>query len=163
VTIWGDRDPDGPVARYYGRLLRRLGMRPRVHVAAHQRWAEAIDDYRHPPQMITQGWGADYPSAAPWIRLLLACHNWSPPTLLSNHSRYCDPVVDRLAAAASRAATTDPVRAARLWAQADRRITDAAPWVVNVQSADSAVLSRRVHNFRYVPIYGVLVDQLWVR
>jgi peptide/nickel transport system substrate-binding protein len=163
VTIWGEVGSDGAMARYYGRLLHRLGFRPRVHVAPHPRWVKAIMNYRHPPQMITQGWGADYPSASQWINLQLSCRTWNPPTRLSNHSEYCDPVVDGWADAAARLQATDTLQAARLWARADRRLTDAAPWVVNLQWANSDLISRRVRNFRYAPTFGTLVDQLWVK
>ena len=132
-----------------------------MHVASPERWRKAITDTRHPPQAITQGWGDDSP--AQFIGLQLTCNQWSPPARTSNHSRFCDPVVDRLAAAAHRLQTTDPARAARLWHRADVRGTAAAPWVVAVQFNGTELVSRRVRNFRYIPAFGTLIDQLWVR
>jgi YVTN family beta-propeller protein len=161
VQIWGQTGPDGAMARMFGRTLRRLGLHSRVLVGSPQRWEAAISNTRHPPQAITQGWGDDSP--AQFIGLQLTCRQWSPPTRTSNHSRFCDPVVDRLAAAAHRLQTTDPARAARLWHRADVRVTAAAPWVVAVQFNGTELVSRRVHDFRYVPAFGTLIDQLWIR
>jgi YVTN family beta-propeller protein len=160
VEIWGQTGPDGAMARAFGRTLRRLGLHPHVNVGS-SGWEAAISDTRHPPQAITQIWGDDSP--AQFIGLQLTCNQWSPPARTSNHSRFCDPVVDRWAATAHRLQTTDPVRAARLWHRADVRVTAAAPWVVAVQFNGTELVSRRVRNFRYAPAFGTLIDQLWVR
>ncbi|MGP8065653.1 MAG: AIPR family protein, partial [Acidimicrobiales bacterium] len=48
------------------------------------------------PQIDTNGWGADVPSATDFITLLLSCDEWHPPTRLNNHSEFCDPAVDRV-------------------------------------------------------------------
>ena len=161
VGIWGQTGPDAAMARAFGRTLRRLGLRPRVHVGSTKRWEAEINDTRHPPQAITQGWGDDSP--AQFIGLQLTCREWSPPARMSNHSRFCDPVVDRLAATAHRLQTTDPVRAAHIWHRADVRATAAAPWAAAVQFNGTELVSSRVHDFRYVPAFGTLIDQLRVR
>jgi hypothetical protein len=58
--------------------------------------------------------------------------------------------------------TTDPAHAARVWHRADVRVTEAAPWVVAVQFNGTELVSRRVHDFRYVRAFGTLIDQLWI-
>ena len=59
--------------------------------------------------------------------------------------------------------TTDPVAADRLWAQADRDITNLAPWVTTVNETETDLVSQRVGNYQYVPTVFALLDQLWVR
>jgi hypothetical protein len=104
-----------PVGRYIIGLLRRLGYRADLRVVNPNRWDAAINDYRHPPQIDTNSWIADYPSPSQWITLQLGCAAWHPPTVLTNHSQFCDPTVDRLAAQAARLQTTNPATADQLW------------------------------------------------
>jgi ABC-type transport system substrate-binding protein len=58
---------------------------------------------------------------------------------------------------------SDSGASARLWAIADRRLTDAAPVVPLVTRRDMTIISRRVENFQYHPRWGVLLDQLSIR
>ena len=126
-------------------------------------WSAAIIDYRHPPQIDTDSWNANIPSPSDWITLQLSCSEWHPPTQLVNHAEFCDRTVDRLAARASELELTDPVAADRLWALADRRITNLAPWLPTVTETETDLVSARVGNYQFVPTTGALLDQLWVR
>jgi hypothetical protein len=47
----------------------------------------------------------------------------------------------------------------RVWARADRQITNLAPWIPTVTD----LVSSRVTDYQYVPTIGALIDQLWVR
>ncbi len=152
-----------PVGAYMAGLLRQLGYHARLHVVTGARWNAAINDYRHPAQLATESWIADYPSAAQWITVHLSCAAWRPPTELSNRSQFCDPRVDRLAARAGALQVNDPSAADPLWARADRLITNLAPWVPTVTETETDLVSRRVGDYQYVPTIGALLDQLWVR
>ena len=152
-----------PVGAYIVSLLRRLGYHARLHVVTAAQYTAAINDYRHPAQIATESWIADYPSAAQWITLHLSCAAWRPPTQLSNRSQICDPRVDRLAARATELEVNDPSAADPLWAQADRLITNLAPWLPTVTETETDLVSQRVGDYQYVPTIGALLDQLWVR
>jgi peptide/nickel transport system substrate-binding protein len=154
---------DEPTARYIVGLLQRLGYRARLRSLAPAQRDAAITDNAHPPQIATEAWIADYPSASQWITVNLSCAAWHPPARLTNTAKFCDPTVDRWAATATRLQLTDPGAADRLWARADRRITDLAPWVPTVTENETDLVSPRVGNYRYVPTIGTLLDQLWVR
>jgi ABC-type transport system substrate-binding protein len=104
-----------------------------------------------------------YPAASQWIRIQLSCAAWNPPRLLANQARFCDHVVDRWADAATRLAATDPGASNRLWARADRRITDQGPWVSTVSESTTDLVSRRVGNYQQLPGSQVSLDQLWVK
>ena len=152
---------DEPVGSYTVGLLRKLGYRARLEVAT-PNFSSAINDYRHPPQIVTDSWIASVPSASQWITLELSCAAWHPPTQLNNHAEFCDPAVDRMATQASLLELTDPVAADRLWARADRDITNLAPWVATVTATETDLVSQRVGDYQYVPTIGGLLDQLWV-
>ncbi len=154
---------DEPVGRYIVGLLRRLGFHPRLRVLTENQLAAARVNYRHPLQSDTNSWIADFPSPSQWITTFLSCAAWHPPTRLDNHSQFCDPAADRLATRASQLETTDPGQADVLWAGADRRITNLAPWIPTVTETETDLVSRRVGNYEWVPSIGALLDQLWVR
>ena len=154
---------DEPVGSYVVGVLRQLGYRAHLRVLTAQQWSVAVDNYRHPPQIVTSAWIADYPSASQWITLELSCQEWRPPTLLNNHALFCDPTADHLAVHASELQPTNPLAADRLWARADREITNIAPWITTVTETETDLLAARVGNYQYVPTFGPLLDQLWVR
>ena len=65
--------------------------------------------------------------------------------------------------AAGRVQPTDLQRANRRWAAVDRALVKAAPWLPLYNPKSVELVSRRVGGFRFNPIHGTLLDQLWVR
>jgi len=50
-----------------------------------------------------------------------------------------------------------------LWADIDWEIVDQAPWVPLYNRRALVVLSVRVGNYQFHPLWELLIDQLWVR
>jgi hypothetical protein len=44
-----------------------------------------------------------------------------------------------------------------------RQITDAAPWATYATERDVDLVSKRLHNYEFNPVWGILVDQAWLR
>ena len=86
-----------------------------------------------------------------------------PQPTRQNYAGFCDPHADQLASQAQAAQLTDPAAARRLWAQVDRIVTDQAPWVPILSQGSTAFVSARTGNYQESPIYGPLLDQMWVR
>ena len=78
-------------------------------------------------------------------------------------AHFCDPHVDALARQAQAAQATDPAAARKLWAQADRIVTDQAPYVPVGNVPPAGFVSSRVGNYQISPVYGLLPGQMWVR
>ena len=57
----------------------------------------------------------------------------------------------------------DQVAAARLWAKIDREATDQAARVATATPRNVDLVSKRVGNYQHHPLFGALLDQLWVR
>jgi hypothetical protein len=57
----------------------------------------------------------------------------------------------------------DQAAAARRWTQIDRDATDATAIVPMYTSRSVDLVSKRVENYEHNPLFGVLLDQLWVR
>jgi ABC-type transport system substrate-binding protein/DNA-binding SARP family transcriptional activator/DNA-binding beta-propeller fold protein YncE len=162
ILVASNSQTDGRSARYFAGLLRRLGYPTHISSVPQGRWGPVIRDPVHPPQAVLTAWYGP-PFARVWIRTLLGCAAWDPPVVFSNFARFCDRVVDGWADDATRLATTNPGASNRLWARADRRITDQAPWVSTVSQSTTDLVSRRVGNYQHGIGAQVSLDQLWVQ
>ncbi|HEY7198057.1 MAG TPA: ABC transporter substrate-binding protein [Gaiellaceae bacterium] len=149
----------GPQAflRYAARVLERLGYRVRTKFLPAAQYYPSILDPHGTVQFGGYGWLQDYPAPADFLDVLFRCGSQLDP------SRFCDPEIDRLMDRAVELDRTDAPAANLLWAEIDRKVTDAAPWVPFVSPSAADFVSARVGNYARNPQWGVLLDQLWVR
>ena len=59
--------------------------------------------------------------------------------------------------------SSDPTAANALWESVDRQLADAAAALPLFNRQRLTLVSGRVGNVQYHPLWGVLYDQLWVR
>jgi YVTN family beta-propeller protein len=167
VTVWILRDFASPALdSYFVRVLKDLGYRAQQRSVPGIRFFPAVSDFHSKVQAGFNAWGADYPTAPEFFLPVLSCRSFYQNPNSSNTSNYagfCDPHADQLASQAQAAQLTDPAAARRLWAQVDRVVTDQAPWVPILSRASTAFVSARTGNYLESPIYGPLLDQMWVR
>ena len=100
--------------------------------------------------------------AAPanFFTVLLGCSGFraaSPEN--SNLSAFCDPRLDALMRRASNLEPTDPAAAWRLWAAIDRRVTAQAPWIPLITVRWVDVVSKRLRNYTFHPVFGFMISQ----
>ena len=156
-----------PVAQVVVALLRRLGYRSALRVLPNDELPEAflrLSDSRSRTQAYMFLWAADYPAPSNFTEALLSCAAVAPATPGSmNGSQFCSPAIDRQMGAAASAQATDPARADRLWTRVDHALVDAAPWLPLYNRNIVALTGERVGGYRYHPMRGILLDQLWVR
>lgn len=146
--------PPGEPA-YIARVLRSLGFTVTVHTV---RLNSITPKGRQSFQLSVDGdWLLDFPSAASFLPSFFECGG---PR--GNHY-YCNPGLDRLMRQATSAETSNPAAAARLWAKADHTITDQAYWLPTLNLNEVDLVSPRLHNYEYNPVWGFLADQAWVR
>ena len=146
-------------------LLRRLGYHASLKVFANGLvYSELASDSRTRAQAGTSYWAADYPAASNFLQQLLSCAAFRPRSVDNlNVAEFCSPAIDARMRRAARMQAVNPQLANRQWARADRAMVDAAPWIPLFNPRSVELLSRRAGGHRYSPIYGTLVDQLWVR
>jgi peptide/nickel transport system substrate-binding protein len=109
-------------------------------------------------------WTPDWPAPSNFIAETLSCTAFQPATINNqNTAEFCDPAIDAQMRAAARIQPINSQLANRRWARVDRALVDAAPWVPLYNPKSVELVSRRVGGFRFSPIYGTLLDQLWVR
>jgi peptide/nickel transport system substrate-binding protein len=142
--------------------LRRLGYRATLRVlrpGTYDRDASKVG-----ANMTAGGWVADYPAASDFTTGLLTCSGYRPGTDFNRNSAgFCDPRLDRAMGRARALQLSDPPRANALWARIDHALVDRAVWLPTVTPTNVDVVSKRVGNYLFHPIWGVMIDQLWVR
>jgi peptide/nickel transport system substrate-binding protein len=115
------------------------------------------------PQIAISGWNADYPAASNFFGPLLTCATAKPSKSATNGSRFCATAVDAEIKRAIDLQPTDPRAANLLWQRIDRQVADEAPWVPLYTPRAIDLVSARVGNFQRHPVYGMLLDQFWVK
>jgi peptide/nickel transport system substrate-binding protein len=99
---------------------------------------------------------AEYPDPSSYVPQFFACGGGT------SNGYFCDPRLDRRMALASRLEPRHPEAAMSAWASIDRELTNRAPWVPTVTERDVDVVSSRLRNYEYNPVWGFLVDQSWI-
>ena len=140
--------------------LRRLGYRASLRIVPDEAFFKIASDPRNRAQVISGGWNAGYPAASDLIAQHLSCRGLRAG---QNAGRFCDPAVDRRIARAQSLQIADPRRADALWAKIDRELVDRAVTVSLVTPNATDFVSKRVGNYQFHPLWGLLTDQLWVR
>jgi YVTN family beta-propeller protein len=166
VVLWNTPQPGTFLeeGRAAVALLRRLGYRASMRLVPDPVYARRSGNSRYRVQASSGGWSADYPSPSSFIELKLSCRAFVPDTDYNhNAGGFCDPLLDRRVARARRLQARRPVRAAGLWRRIERSLVDRAVWLPMVTPRTTDLVSRRAGNYQFHPLWGLLVDQLWVR
>ena len=163
---------DSPTPKIYrdeGRLvvqaLRRVGYRARLKLVPDDVFARISGPTGSDRSNVQSGgWGADYPAASDFIQVKLSCASVRPGDKAGpGFGGFCSPAVDRTIKSARAVQITAPQTANNLWARIDRALVDRAAWLPLVTPTNTDLVSKRVGNYRYHPLWGPLLDQLWVR
>ena len=156
VTVRGVASGAGHTLNlYFATVLRQLDYRVRLQ--------ELPDDFDFigsgDKAQITSapGWIADYPDASQFYDNVFSCRSAVAGI------GYCNPKIERVATEAHAAGLADPGRAARLWTEVDRLITDDAPVVSLGNNTATWFVSQTVGNYQSNALVGPLLSQIWVR
>jgi peptide/nickel transport system substrate-binding protein len=154
IEFWGTREWE-PLSRYFQSLLRDLGYRselrtfPDLHLVAENATREPPR-----PQLGVWGWIADSAGAFSFLNPLFSCSGDT------NMSRFCDPKLD---AQMEEAALASGPEATKKWRRVEAVLAAQAPAVPLANASDIALVAERVGNYQHHPLWGPLVDQLWVK
>ncbi|TPG19769.1 protein kinase domain-containing protein [Pedococcus bigeumensis] len=163
VTVWSLPNP-APGVQAVVRALRDLGYRVSFNVGnPGGDYFAYVADSGHKVQASFFGWISNDQSVEDFIPRLFACASFSagdPDN--SNTSGFCDARIDATMREAQQLESTSLHAANDVWAVADKRITDASPWISLVNASWVDAVSKRVHNYVRNPVIGVLFDQMWI-
>ena len=142
------------VPSYLAGVLRSLGYRVHLHLA---RIATVTQAQRKRHQLSVDGdWIAEYPAPSSYLPQFFSCHGGN------SNGYYCDPRLDREMQRAAGLERRSPASATALWTVIDHGLTDDAAWVPTVNLSEVDVVSSRLRNYEYNPVWGFLPDQSWV-
>jgi peptide/nickel transport system substrate-binding protein len=166
ITVWNTPAPAEAVAETKDAVtaLKQLGYHASLRILPDNTYFTYTADSRNHAQVIDGGWNADYASANDFVGKL-TCSYFVPGNGLAtvNASESCLPAMDQQIQRADTEQTTDPPAAAADWAQIDRQLTNLAILAPTVTPDETDLTSHRVGNYQYNPVWGVLLDQLWIR
>jgi ABC-type transport system substrate-binding protein len=160
VAVWAWAECCKRQLPYFISVLRELGFDARGQLRTE------FDLLRPDVQAGFAGWYADYPSPGGFFDAWLTCDAYLPGDFgghQSNPGGFCAPAIDRQIRHASELQARDPEAANALWSKIDRRIVDQAPIVPISNPRSPTFVSKRVRNFQFHPVWGRLLDQIWVR
>jgi YVTN family beta-propeller protein len=157
VTVSGMNDePYIPheVPAYIAGVLRSLGYHVQLHLLPAAVITEQMRDHY---QLTADGdWLADYPDPSSYLPQFFSCNGGN------SNGFYCSPALDDEMAEASSLELTHPATAAALWTSIDHQLTNDAAWVPTVNEREVDLVSKRLRNYEYNPVWGFLADQSWL-
>lgn len=161
VTVWANEQKRG-IAQYVVSLLRRLGYRSslRSFPDYNPSYRPIVADSRTRAQIGIEGWASDFGAPSNFTPPFV-CESFFPRSAANqNLAEFCDRGIDAMIDQALAARGPD---ANALWQRVYSRLADAAPAVPLVNRRTVVFVSKRVGNYQYHPLWGTLLDQLWVR
>ena len=158
IDVWATSETLGvppTVPEYIAGVLRSLGYRARLRYAT---LSSLTDAKRRSIQMSVDGdWLPDYPLPSAYLPQFFGCRGGY------SHGYVCDPKLDREMQQASALQLEAPARAAALWARIDRKLTDRAYWIPTVNVHPPELVSRRLRNYEFSPVWDFIADQARLR
>jgi peptide/nickel transport system substrate-binding protein len=158
IDVWGTSDesymPPG-VPAYVADVLRSLGYRIRLHIVSLASIKEAVR--KHFQLSVDGDWVAEYPDPSAYIPQFFGCSGGT------SNGYYCNPRLDQATQKASQLKLAKPTRSTALWTSVDHQLTDDAPWAPTINQQEVDLVSGRLHNYEYNPVWGFLADQSWLR
>ena len=157
VPVWiaaGDDGFDARLMRYVSRVLRELGYRSRVRIASKQEIDHAVAGgavLLHP-----WTWFGGELGPSEFLQPWFSCGN------RSDRNWFCDRLLERKMRRAVAMQAVDSKQAPAAWAEVDRGVVDAAASVPLLTPREVELISRRVRNYQYHPLWGMLADQVWL-
>jgi peptide/nickel transport system substrate-binding protein len=119
-----------------------------------------VADSRNQAQIGTDGWAADFPAPTDFTTPF-TCGSYLPRSPVNtNLSEFCDKGFERRIDAALRARGAE---ADALWHSAYRYLARSAPAAPLVNRRGVVFVSERLGNYQHHPLFGVLLNQAWVR
>jgi peptide/nickel transport system substrate-binding protein len=145
---------------YFVDLLDKLGYRSSAQFLSPSVQYGYSANSKNRAQLSFGSWLADYPAASDFLQVLLGCGSFQPSSASNpNLAAFCDRGVQARMDRAGAVGAVDPQAANRMWASADRAVTDRAPWVAMFNPTIVDFVSKRVRNVQFSPQWFFLLDQ----
>lgn len=158
---------DTTVARsigvYLQGVLQQLGYDATVKPISQNIEFAYIQNTNNKVQMSVSQWYQDYPAASDFLNILFSCgsfHEGSDSSI--NIAGICNKDIDAKMKEALSLGTTDPAKAAQIWTEVDKLVTDKAPAAVMFTPKQVDFLSTRVKGFNFNLQIKWVMSESWV-
>jgi ABC-type transport system substrate-binding protein len=152
VEFWNAGFPER-VGRYFRSLLSELGYRVELRTFSDLSLLKE-NAAGERAQLGMWGWLADSAGAFSFLKPVISCSGEF------NLSHFCKP---RLDAQMEQAATASGPEATERWRRVEAALAAQAPTVPLASGNNTALTAERVGNYQHHPMFGPLLDQLWVK
>ena len=164
TLICSDRDVEHSIGVYLQSVLADIGYDARVHAVSFNIRDTYLQNSSNRVQIGLSNWFQDYPEPSDFLNVLFSCAGYHPGSDASiNMSGFCDPAIDARMQQALAAESTDEPAAESLWAGIDHDVTDRAPSTTLFQINWLDLVSARVGNIRFSPLFHMILSQAWVQ
>jgi YVTN family beta-propeller protein len=151
-------------SRYLVSQLRELGYRSSLHVLSDfAAYLEYVEEPRNRAQIGLRGWLADTLAPSDFLRGFGCTVVLAKTSTRQDPSRFCDRRIESRIRQAMRLQPNDSARANELWADIDHTLVDRAAAVPLNSGLNLVLVSERVGNYQSHPLWGTLLDQMWVK
>jgi len=157
VTVWASEEVwpiSVPVGRYFVKLLKKLHYRAELNKVHRDALFSALGGEA---QITFTMWTTDYADASGFIPPVLECNAGY------NFAGFCNRDIDMRMERADRLRSTDLASALDLWSEVDHDLVNQAAWVPLGNPDWVSLVSQRLGNYQSNPVWGPLVDQMWVQ
>jgi peptide/nickel transport system substrate-binding protein len=164
AIVVGDDAVNKAIGTYLQSVLNQLGWKASLKVLSNNIQFTYIQNTKNHVQISLSQWYQDYPAASDFLNVLFGCSSYNPGSDASiNISGYCDKGVQATMDKAEILGATNPTAANKIWAQVDKKVTDASAAAVLFAPKNTDFISKRVGNFIFSAQYYMLLDQAWVQ
>ena len=136
-------------------MLRSLGYHVTVQIRP---FASITSTMQSRVPLSTYGdWLTDYPDPSSYIPSLFSCGGGNNPGYVCNHQ------LDQEMHLAALLELRSTGAADALWASINHTLTNEAYWVPTETIREVDLVSNRLGNYEFNPLWGFIADQSWVR
>ncbi|GBR02485.1 peptide ABC transporter substrate-binding protein [Acetobacter oeni LMG 21952] len=155
---------DLAMGNYLRSTLEEIGYKASVRPISAGVMFPYIQNSSNHVQISLKNWAADYPSPSNFLDALLGCENFHPGSDSSiNMPGFCDQSIQAIMDRAKSDVSLSAEQTLDLWREADRLVTERSPIAPVIEMNVVAVTSRRLGNFFYTNVYGLLFSKVWIQ
>ena len=163
TLVTSDKQVERTMGIYLQSVLSDLGYQASVHSVSFNIRDTYLQNSSNHVQIGLTDWYQDYPAPSDFLGVLFSCKSFHPGSDASiNMAGFCNQSVEADMDRAYALDVTDHEGALKLWTQIDREVTDLAPAATLFQIHFLDVVSPRLGNFRFHPLYHMMFAEAWV-
>ncbi len=157
-------DPYKAAGLYFVGLLNKLGYKASLQALSGDIQYPYVQNSKNHVQFAWSDWFQDYPAASDFLNILLGCGSFHPNSNSSpNIAEFCNKSIQAKMDQAGKVGIRNLQQANNIWAEADKEVTDQAPWVAMLNTKYLNFVSKRVKGFQFSPQWYFLLDQASVK